>query len=227
MSDMSTLVSDLHTLAKAMGLVQAAGLRGNFLSRLINDPAYRARFVAAEARDFERSAPKADQPIPAPAPERRDFPVWKTIQLGRHQDVDGYRKAFKAAGMKISNWGNDILGKTTLSPELVDLDLIQVSGKDLGFTRQTRRDEIYRRALEMGLELCPPEAGPALREQYPEQPKGDWHLIAMEPIADSDGNLGVFSVERNGGRRWLNAHDGPPDDEWSPESVWIFSRSKR
>lgn len=227
MSNMATLVSDLQTVLKALGLAMAAGLRVDFLSRLINDPAYRARFVEAEARDFELSVAKTDQPIPAPVLEPRDFPVWKTIQLGRHKNVDGYRRAIKAAGMKISQWGNDILGKTPLAPELVDIDLIRVSGKDLGFTRQTRRDEIYRRGLELGLELCPPEAGPALREQYSDLPAGEWHLIAMEPIADSGGNLGVFRVERDGDGRWLDARNGDPDRGWRPEVVWVFSRTKR
>lgn len=226
MSNMATLVSEMQTILKALGLAKAAGMSDDFLPRLINDPAYRARFVVAEARDFELAVIQTDQPIPTPVPEPRSFPAWKTIQLGRHKTVDGYRQSFKDTGMNVSNWGNDILGKTPLAPEPVDIDLVAVSGADLGFTRQTRRDEIYSRALELGLKLCPPEVGPALREQYQDQSKGEWRLIAMEPIADSDGRLRVFGVERGGDGRWLSASDGRPGGGWDPEGVWVFSRSK-
>lgn len=226
MSNLATLASDLQTLSKALGLAQAAGLSENFLPRLINDPAYRARFVAAEGRGFEFLVTQAEQPIPVPVLDPREFPVWKTIQLGRHQTVDGYRQAFEAAGMRVSPWGNDILGKTPLAPELVDLDLVAVSGADLGCTGWTRRDEIYRRALARGLVPCPPEVGPALREQYPDQPLGEWRYIAMEPIMGSARLLRVFSVERDVDGLWLRAGDGSPGRGWHPGHVWVFSRSK-
>jgi len=62
--------------------------------------------------------------------------------------------------------------------------------------------------------------------QYKDQPKGEWLIIAMEPIADSDGRLRVWSVERDDGERWLGAHYGDPDRFWSARHRFVFLRRK-
>ncbi len=220
MSDIATFVSDLQMLAKFLGIARAAGLPDNFYQRVIDSPEYRVKLVTAVTKGFEM----VDIRLPV---ESRDFPTWRTVKLGKHTSVDLFMKALKKAGMKINDWGMDILKRTVLATELVEIELVRVSVADLGFTGATRRDEIYRRAQEFGLELCPAEVGPALREQYLDQPLGEWLLIGMDPIVDSDGCLSVFFVGRSDGDRWLFTSIGRPDYAWYPGSVWVFSRSKR
>jgi len=150
------------------------------------------------------------------------FPVFKTVTLGVHDSVKAYRKALNEAGFRISDWASDILNKIKLSQNQVQLDLIRISGADLGFKEAVRYDQICAKAKELGLELCPAEVGPALRLAYPDQPYGDWLRIAMESISDSGGYLWIFGVFRGDVDRWLGAGYGGPDGLWGPGDVWVF-----
>src|SRR5258708_11313374 len=80
------------------------------------------------------------------------------------------------------------------------------------------------RAKDLGLDLCPAEVGPALRRAYKDQPKGEWLLVAMEPITDSDGDSRIFLVEHGGNVPWLSAHYGDPDGVWRADDRFVFAR---
>ncbi|MFA4890656.1 MAG: hypothetical protein WC587_03475 [Candidatus Paceibacterota bacterium] len=165
---------------------------------------------------------------PETASSRSSFPVWKTITLGIYKSANEYREMLKANGFKIGNWGDDILGKPafTASPEETEVELVKMTVAELGFRNGATRKEIYERALELELKLCPNEVGPALRLQYTDQPMSEWILVAMEPIADSDGYLDVFASERSSDGLWLHGLDGSPDNRCSAGSQWVFSRGK-
>ncbi len=156
------------------------------------------------------------------------FPAWKTIKLGIHKSADEYRKAIKANGFKIGDWANDILGKSafTVSSDEIEVELVRMTVAELGFKSGATRKNIYERALELGLKLCPNEVGPALRLQYKDQPMNEWLLIAMEPITDSDGGLSVFEAERRSGGLWLYGTSALPDFFWNADSQWVFLRGK-
>lgn len=154
--------------------------------------------------------------------------TWRTIKLGTGlKTADEFRKAIKKAVMRIGDWGNDILGKPafTASPEEVEVELVVASVAELGFKDGATRKDIYTRAQELGLDLCPPEVGPQLRLQYKDQPKGEWLIIAMEPISGSDGLLRVFRVEHDGGVLWLLGYYGRPGCFWSGHR-FVFVRRK-
>lgn len=156
--------------------------------------------------------------------------TWKTIKLGTGiKDADGFRKALKQVGCNISDWGDGIIGKPAfkVSETETEVELIVVSVGELGFKEGATRADIYKRAQEQGLGLCPNEVGPQLRLQYKDQPKGEWLLIAMEPISGSVGGLRVFFVGRRGdGEQWLCDRSGDPDSFWSADDRWVFLRRK-
>ncbi|PIS41049.1 MAG: hypothetical protein COT26_00075 [Candidatus Kerfeldbacteria bacterium CG08_land_8_20_14_0_20_43_14] len=62
------------------------------------------------------------------------------------------------------------------------------------------------------------ELGPYLREMFSDEDlkkMGLWALIVMhEPISDSDGDLFVLGVYRDGRGRWLSAYHGGPGIRW-------------
>ena len=157
----------------------------------------------------------------------REFATWKTIKIGTQKSVKDLTKALTVNGFRISEWAGDILKKITLANAETEIELVLVSVADLGFTKATRRDAIYDRAKELGLDLVPAEAGPQLRLQYTDQPLNEWMVMAMEPIADSDGNLRVFDVARIGGGWWLDGSLGNPGSVWSPDYRWVFARRKQ
>ena len=156
--------------------------------------------------------------------------TWKTIKLGTGlKTADDFRKAIKAKGMKIGNWANDILGKSAFvaAKGETEIDLVLVTVAELGFKSGARYDQICGRAKELGLEFCPSEVGPQLRLQYEDQPEGEWVLIGMEPLSDSDGHLRVFDVEHGGGGRRLRGGVGGPGCFWGGRGRWVFVRPRR
>src|SRR3989344_3774226 len=157
------------------------------------------------------------------------FRIWKTITLGTGlRTADEFRGALKSNGFHIDDWGKDILGKPafTTAPKETEVDLVVVSVAELGFKNGATRREIYERSQELGLELCPAEVGPQLRLQYKDQPRGEWLLIGMEPITDSDGHPSVFSVECGDDGLWLGGNHGHPGSFWPCPNRWVFLRRK-
>ncbi len=157
------------------------------------------------------------------------FPTWRTVTIGTHKTVEELKTAIKQAGCYISDWADDILGKKafTLSSEKTEFELVKISVAELGFKNGATLKDIYAKALELGLDKCPAEVGPQLRLQYDDQPKGEWLLIAMEPISDSDGDPLVFYVMRyDDGESWLYASYDDPDYVWDSQNVWVFARRK-
>ena len=153
----------------------------------------------------------------------------KTITLGTHKDADALRKALKRQGYVIGPWADDILGKPsfTVCPYEIEVDLVAASVAELGFGNGTSYKDIRARALELELDLCPAEVGPQLRLQYNDQPLGDWLRIAMQPIADSDGHLGIFAVGHDYVQPCLRGgDDGRPETFWSAGERFVFVRRK-
>jgi hypothetical protein len=114
-----------------------------------------------------------------------------------------------------------------------EITLIRLTVKDLGFIKNATTDQIYQRAAELGLELCPAEVGPYLRLNFTkafkrEQPNGDYPRIAMKQILDSDGDPFVFSVHRDDdGERWLSGDWAEPTNEWVLADEFVFRLGSR
>jgi len=106
------------------------------------------------------------------------------------------------------------------------LHLVRLRVRDLGFTSPPTTTELFARAKERGLDLCPPEAGPYLRLADEDQPLGTGYLIGMEPVTDSDGNPSVFSLGRGGGGLWLYYYWAFPDDRWALGYPFVFRSRK-
>lgn len=162
-------------------------------------------------------------------PVQCEFTVFKTIKLGTGpKNANDFRKAIKDNGFSIGDYANDILGKPafTVAAEETKLDLVVVSVAELGFKDGATPKQIYARAKELGLDLCPAEVGPQLRLQYKDQPKGEWLVIAMEPIALADGFLGLFYVERHGSGLWLGGCYGGSACVWGSGDRFVFSPRK-
>ncbi len=136
------------------------------------------------------------------------------------------RKQLEKENCKVSNWANDILSKIAIPKNETTLDLVTVTVSELGFENGATREDIYKRAQELGLSLCPAWVGPALRLAYKNQPVDEWLLIGMKPVVDSDECPDVFRVGHGSGGLWLNARCGYPSYVWNPEGRWVFVRTK-
>lgn len=151
------------------------------------------------------------------------FAIWKTITLGVHQSPSEYRKALEASGYRIGDYADQILNKVKVSEEEVQLDLVVMTVAELGFKNGATYQEVYARAIELGLELCPSEVGPALRQQCPNQSYGEKLRIAMDPLTGSEEDiLAMFGVDRFNDMLWLDSFCGRPDYFWYASDRWVF-----
>lgn len=112
-----------------------------------------------------------------------------------------------------------------------NITLVKLKIRDLGFTKNPTTDELYARAGELGLDLCPAETGPHLRLKYEEvfkreQPMNEYLRVAMKQIADSDGDPYVFYVHRDDGGFWLGLHWADPAYEWDLDYDFVFRLRK-
>lgn len=151
----------------------------------------------------------------------------KTIKLGTElKTKDDFLKAIESQGGQTSYWAKQIMSKPefSASEEEFNENLVILSVKALGFPDSATVKEIFERAKELGLELCPPETGPQLRLQYPEQSVGEWCLIGMNPITGSGGNPKLFDVRRGDDEPWLNASNGRPDRRFNGGDYFAFAR---
>ncbi len=156
------------------------------------------------------------------------FPTFKTIKLGTLKDVAAIRKAIVDAGGHIGDWTNDLLGKDafTVATKETEVKLVVASVAELGFKDGAKYSDICQRAKQLGLDLCPAEVGPQLRLQHTDQSNGEQLRIAMEPITDSDGNLGVFLVAHADSELYLFSLSGQPDSFWCGSDRFVFIRRK-
>lgn len=106
------------------------------------------------------------------------------------------------------------------------LNLVKLRVDALGIPGVATVKEIYDKAKELGLELCPAETGPHLRLEDIKQFLGDFYLIAMTPISDRYGSPYVFDVGRRGSVLWLDDAWAGPDCRWLADRRVVFSLRK-
>jgi hypothetical protein len=152
------------------------------------------------------------------------FPVFKTLTLGLQKDHKSYRGALKAGGCNTGEYVDEIIENAPIARVLTEVHLVAVTTADLGFTAAARRDAIYARALERGLEICPAEIGPALRLAYrPAQPGKEMLNIAMQPVAVRSNYLGMLYLQNSDtGDPWLDSYDGASNWAWGSDCRWVF-----
>ena len=128
------------------------------------------------------------------------------------------------AGFKVSRWAEEILNKITFEKQKVNLVAKTVS--ELGFPNGGTLKEIYAKAKEQGLGLCPASVGPNLRLAYKDQPPNEYIVVAMEPVTVSDRHPGLLGLYRSDDGEWLDAWKGCSGDQWDREDVFVFLAPK-
>ncbi len=152
---------------------------------------------------------------------------WAAIELGG-ATLQELQDQLKQAKINVGAYAEDMLKSkdfTTLKkPE--SAKFVRLTVKDLGFPQGATTDQIYQRAEELGLELCPPEVGPRYRLAYTDQPMNEWLLIGMKQIVVRDGNPDVFKLVRGVDGLWLNGSWAKPDFRWNADDEFVFRARK-
>jgi hypothetical protein len=153
-------------------------------------------------------------------------PPFATIQVGNFKNVKALRQALSDNNRKVSDWGNDILGRITLVSEPTTIDLYKATNAELGLTQGGTVAQTFEAIAKIGGEKLPAESGPQYRLQNSDQKLGEWELMYMDPITDRYGDPSVFRVERDEGGLWLCGGAADPDDIYYAEDVWVFGRKR-
>ena len=152
----------------------------------------------------------------------------QTIEIGG-QNEKQLEEALERAGFKISDYARHIMRQKefTTAKKAEQTDLIRLRVGDLfGNNEVWTTDQIYAKAKELGLELCPAEVGPHLRLNYKDQPLGEWLFVGMKQIADPDGFPSVFDLGHGGDGLWLGRSWAIPTHGWSPAFEFVFRLRK-
>lgn len=98
----------------------------------------------------------------------------------------------------------------------------------MGFINGATTKQVYQKAKELGLRLCPPELGPHMRMQYIDfnQPidmsKGHWVNIAMNKLIDELDFPNGFYLRRREDGFWLRDYVASPEYLWDSVDRFIF-----
>ncbi len=168
------------------------------------------------------------------------IPFFKTIEFLKtiegeytihHFDLepktgDQYLAELKTAGMPLWGEAEYLLKIMPMLKKQEQFEIIIIKIRDLGFTSNPTKDEVYKKAKELGLEICPPQIGPEYRLKYRDQIMNNWVFIGMEPIIDQGGYSRVFSVGHDGGDLVLDASWAVPSNRWNLDDHIAFRLSK-
>ncbi|MEK7073389.1 MAG: hypothetical protein AAB974_03050 [Patescibacteria group bacterium] len=201
----------LGQVSELIARLGRAGMDPALLKKALGDDELVERMVTAARTESQ------DTPTPT------SFPIWKTIQIGG-KTKDQLIAEIEAKGMKIGDYAQSMLAKeafTTL-PKPCELTLVRPTVAELGFKKGAVTKNIWKRAQDLGLSLCPAEVGPHLRLVDADQASGDYYWIGMEPITGAGVYPDVFMVGRGDCGRWLFSSGAWPGDHWFPEFRLVF-----
>jgi hypothetical protein len=159
-----------------------------------------------------------------------DLPVWRRVTLGTLNNANAIRAALERAHVHIGDSANEILGRPSfaLSQAKIESDLVVVAVSDLGFgDKGAPLADVYARAHQLGLELCPAEVAPYLRLQYLQQPVGEILQIAMAPVTTYGGDPVDLAVADGGEGLLLVGGEARSDRVATGAVQFVFVRPRR
>ena len=128
--------------------------------------------------------------------------------------------------------------KFTTSDTKYNLQTVELTVGNLGFPHGATTDQIFKKANELGLELCPLELGPYLRLEYLDQPEGysgnslqrneapsGSITIASETLSEDADFPKGFYLRRINGVLWLRGYNADYLHVWNPNDHFIFCQT--
>jgi len=118
--------------------------------------------------------------------------------------------------------------KFTVISKPEKINLIKLKVQDLGFEKKPNTDQVYQKAKELGLELCPPEVVSYLilnhyKDVFKRKPvRGEHFRIGMNPVYYVSGSVGVSFSDM--GVMHVCDCTNDPSGGWKKEEGVIFIR---
>ena len=153
-----------------------------------------------------------------------------TVRLGTGpRNARAFCEALSSDGFSIDKEIRDIPDSPALIAldRGINVDVVDVSVKDLGCPAGARYKEVCMRGLDLGYRLCPPELAYQLRRQYVNQPVAERLYLAMKSVVDSYGNQRIFAVGCDENGPYFGLDRGGLDEFWFASRRFVFIRPRR
>jgi hypothetical protein len=146
----------------------------------------------------------------------------RRIDLGTFSAKDDLLGALCHDPLNVSNLGVLAIRRPefVLESEQTTVELVGLTFPEMGFPDGAFYGDMMNWGAAVGLKPCRPEVGPQYRLSYQDQPIGEWHRFAMEPIMDEDDRPQIWRVghEKEGKNRevglWLCTAHGHAHHFW-------------
>lgn len=175
-------------------------------------------------------------------PHEKIFPecpfISRTVEVGGLSKGDLIEK-FHQSSIMMNEYGKRLFAsdRFTTSETKYSLETVELTVGNLGFLEGATTNQIYKRASELGLNLCPVELGPHLRLAYHDQPEGGLGnplqkqqapsgsiTIASEILSEEDDFPKGFYLRRINGVLWLRGYFADHLHVWNADDHFIFSK---
>lgn len=149
-------------------------------------------------------------------------------------------KRLQEYSILLNEYGEKLLTdeKFTTSDTGYSIQTVEITVRNLGFPEGATTAQIFKKASELGLDLCPLELGPFLRLEYLDQPEGNsgnlqQHqaptgsiTIATKILTEDDNFPKGFYLRRINGELWLRGYIADGLHVWNPNDHFIFCLTK-
>lgn len=107
-----------------------------------------------------------------------------------------------------------------------EIAFVELSLSDLGFNRNSEpapsTRQLFERANEYGLLLCPAELAPYYFLRHKGYPSSNYTHICMNPILDPAGDQCIFTIEPAGMEIAMISSLAKPDSQWDLADKFVF-----
>ncbi|MFC0561955.1 helicase [Halalkalibacter alkalisediminis] len=165
--------------------------------------------------------------------------ITRTVELGGLTKQQLIQR-LQEYSILLNEYGERLLTdeKFMTSETKYSLQTIELIVAYLGFPEGATTPQIYKKASELGLELCPLELGPYLRLEYLDQPDSGTSLqqhqaptgsitIATEILTGDDNFPKGFYLRRINDELWLRGYIADDLHIWNPNDHFVFCLTKR
>ncbi len=164
--------------------------------------------------------------------------ITRIVEVGGLSKTDLIEK-LKQNSILMNEYGKKLLtdDKFTTSHIKHSLHTVELTVSNLGFPNGTTTSQLYKRAAELGLTLCPIELGPYLRLAFTDQPEEYSEnllkrkqaplgsiTIASEILTENDNFPKGFYLRKINGTLWLRGYIADQLHIWNPHDHFIFCR---
>ncbi|WP_052400718.1 hypothetical protein [Oceanobacillus jeddahense] len=163
----------------------------------------------------------------------------KTIEVGGHTQHELIKK-MNENNIFMNRLAEELMASEyfEVSEERYRMKVVELAVKDLGFIDGAVTAQLYSKAAQSDLEICPLELAPYLRLAYLNQTEGDegnqlqnrapyGSITIASKIFSEDVNVPKgFYLRRIQGELWLRGYIADEEHIWSPDDRFIFCIAK-